>query len=285
MIARTLTALTNLEKGKKKEEIPCQFRQIDILKQAYGFRNKGRSFHRRDTFFLRNSFAEDLFIGWLSPESSFRNFLKTMVLSSEVLTLVRSWGKKPSSLWKISGQTKEGGGGEGTKKKGKPGRLPQKDSGSVLLSHNLAVAVSSALEGLTAVFGMGTGGSPPAWPPERRLLRRRAEREESAEAFPNKDEELRQAARPISTGTLKPLQALHVQPINLVVYQGSSGRLRGGISYLEVGFPLRCFQQFSRPDIATRPAVGTTAGTLEVSPSRSSRTRDRSSQISNAHNR
>ena len=68
-------------------------------------------------------------------------------------------------------------------KKGKPGRLPQKDSGSVLLSHNLAVAVSSALEGLTAVFGMGTGGSPPAWPPERRKLRRRAEREESAKLF------------------------------------------------------------------------------------------------------
>ena len=60
----------------------------------------------------------------------------------------------------------------GEKKRGKPGKaFPGKDSGSVLLSHNLAVAVSSALEGLTAVFGMGTGGSPPAWPPERRALR------------------------------------------------------------------------------------------------------------------
>ena len=124
--------------------------------------------------------------------------------------------------------------------------------------------------------GMATGKTEA--PPSGGARRKR-------EAFPNKDEELHQAARPISTGTLKPLQALHAQPINLVVYQGSSGRLRGGISYLEVGFPLRCFQQFSRPDIATRPAVGTTAGTLEVSPSRSSRTRDRSSQISNAHNR
>ena len=37
--------------------------------------------------------------------------------------------------------------------------------GSVLLSHCLAAAVSWALEGLTSVFGMGTGGAPPVWPP------------------------------------------------------------------------------------------------------------------------
>ncbi len=37
--------------------------------------------------------------------------------------------------------------------------------GSVLLSHSLAAAVSSALEDLTSVFGMGTGVTPPAWPP------------------------------------------------------------------------------------------------------------------------
>ncbi len=37
--------------------------------------------------------------------------------------------------------------------------------GSDLLSHRGNPAVSSALEGLTAVFGMGTGVSPPAWPP------------------------------------------------------------------------------------------------------------------------
>src|SRR2546427_8302159 len=37
--------------------------------------------------------------------------------------------------------------------------------GSVLLSHCLTAAVLSALEGLTSVFGMGTGVTPPAWPP------------------------------------------------------------------------------------------------------------------------
>lgn len=36
-----------------------------------------------------------------------------------------------------------------------------KKSGSDLLSHDLAVIVSSALEGLTSVFGMGTGVAPP----------------------------------------------------------------------------------------------------------------------------
>ena len=38
--------------------------------------------------------------------------------------------------------------------------------GNVLLSHKVAPAVPSALEGLAALFGMGRGVSPPPWPPE-----------------------------------------------------------------------------------------------------------------------
>jgi hypothetical protein len=34
------------------------------------------------------------------------------------------------------------------------------EAGNGLLSHNLSVAVPSALQGLTAVFGMGTGVAP-----------------------------------------------------------------------------------------------------------------------------
>ena len=34
-------------------------------------------------------------------------------------------------------------------------------SGGVLLSHDLAAIVSSALEDFTSVFGMGTGVAPP----------------------------------------------------------------------------------------------------------------------------
>ena len=42
---------------------------------------------------------------------------------------------------------------------------PKKGSGNVLLSHKESLAVPLALEGLTAVFGMGTGVTPPPWSP------------------------------------------------------------------------------------------------------------------------
>ena len=35
-----------------------------------------------------------------------------------------------------------------------------REAGDGLLSHNLSIAVPSALQGLTAVFGMGTGVAP-----------------------------------------------------------------------------------------------------------------------------
>ena len=38
--------------------------------------------------------------------------------------------------------------------------------GDVLLSHHLSVAVPSALQGLTTVFGMGTGVPPALLPPK-----------------------------------------------------------------------------------------------------------------------
>jgi hypothetical protein len=61
-----------------------------------------------------------------------------------------------------------------------------------------------------------------------------------------------QATRPISTGQLNILLCLHLQPIDVVVYHGPSGGLLPGRSHLVVGFPLRCLQRLSRPDIATR---------------------------------
>ncbi len=56
-----------------------------------------------------------------------------------------------------------------------------------------------------------------------------------------------QAERPISTGKLRTLLRFHTQPINLVIFQGSSGR-----SHLEGGFTLRCIQRLSRPHVATQ---------------------------------
>ena len=41
------------------------------------------------------------------------------------------------------------------------------------------------------------------------------------------------------------LPHFYIRPINVVVYDGSMK------SYLEGGFPLRCFQRLSRPYIAT----------------------------------
>src|SRR5580658_5848933 len=49
------------------------------------------------------------------------------------------------------------------------GRYCWKKSGTVLLSRGPAARLSSALAGLTAVFGMGTGGTPPPWAPETLL--------------------------------------------------------------------------------------------------------------------
>ena len=42
-------------------------------------------------------------------------------------------------------------------------------SGDVLLSQGETPQVPSALAGLTSVFGMGTGVTPPLWPPENLL--------------------------------------------------------------------------------------------------------------------
>ena len=61
------------------------------------------------------------------------------------------------------------------------------------------------------------------------------------------DNERNQANRGISTGQLHALPRFHIQPINVVVYNGSQGK-----SGFEGGFPLRCFQRLSCPNVATR---------------------------------
>ena len=61
-----------------------------------------------------------------------------------------------------------------------------------------------------------------------------------------------QATRAISTARLRWLPTLHLRPIDVLVSNGPSEALRPGSAHLEGGFPLRCFQRFSRPDVATR---------------------------------
>ncbi len=119
---------------------------------------------------------------------------------------------------------------------------------------------------------MGSGVAPPVWPPGKLskagVSKSAPEGTGAACLFASESSRSRfddvngasrskknksdQAARPISTGKLRALQRFHTRPINLVVYEGSSGSIRSGSPNLEVSFPLRCFQRLSVPDIATR---------------------------------
>ena len=61
---------------------------------------------------------------------------------------------------------------------------------------------------------------------------------------------LLESFRVISTARLRPLPTLHLQPINVVVFNGTY-LINNGKTHLEGGFTLRCFQRLSRPYIAT----------------------------------
>ncbi len=54
----------------------------------------------------------------------------------------------------------------------------------------------------------------------------------------------------VSTALLNASLRLHMRPINLVVFQGSLAYATK--PYLEEGFPLRCFQRLSLPNLATQ---------------------------------
>ena len=56
-----------------------------------------------------------------------------------------------------------------------------------------------------------------------------------------------QANRAISTSQLNALLHLHLWPIDVVVFHGPQGR-----PCFEGGFPLRCLQRLSCPNIATQ---------------------------------
>jgi len=93
-----------------------------------------------------------------------------------------------------------------------------KKPGDDLLSQEDYLQVPSARAVLTAVFGMGTGVSPPPWSPGSNVSSRA--NPENSIASTNVDERVRSSPRPISTGRLNTLPCVHLRPINLVVYQG-----------------------------------------------------------------
>jgi hypothetical protein len=87
-------------------------------------------------------------------------------------------------------------------------------------------------------------------------------------------------ARAIRTARLHGLPHFHLRPIDVLVWHGPWGDLvLRGVSRLDAfsGYPVRTWLPGG--------AAGATTGAPEVRPSRSSRTRDGSSQVSNTHGR
>ena len=89
--------------------------------------------------------------------------------------------------------------------------------------------------------------------------------------------------RPISTGRLNTSPCVHLRPINLVVYQGPYSVVPMGDLISRLASRLDAFSAYPFRRSPTSRALGRTTGTRELRPSRSSRTRDSSSQISYAH--
>ncbi len=107
--------------------------------------------------------------------------------------------------------------------------------------------VPSALEGLTSVFGMGTGGSPGH---QTKMLWTHPENEDGRSNATVRSS--RESPRPIRIRQLNTLLCLHPGPIYLVIYKGSYFHEGNGKSHLEGGFALRCFQRLSLPHLATQ---------------------------------
>src|SRR5439155_2736752 len=111
--------------------------------------------------------------------------------------------------------------------------------------------------------------------PLRALERARAIAREQGEKIPS--------PRPISTGRLNTLPCVHLRPINLVVYQGPYPVIPVGDLVSRKASRLDAFSAYPFRRSPTSRALGRTTGTRELRPSRSSRTRDSSSQVSYAH--
>ena len=93
----------------------------------------------------------------------------------------------------------------------------------------------------------------------------------------------RSSPRPISNSQLHALRHFHLCPIYLVVFKGSYF-FRMGYLILRGASRLDAFSVYPFPTWLPGREPGGSTGTPEVSPSRSSRTKDSSSQISYSHN-
>ena len=92
-----------------------------------------------------------------------------------------------------------------------------------------------------------------------------------------------QASRAISTGQLHALLRFHLRPIKLLVSKCPSASYDEGDLVLEGASHLDAFSGYPFRTWLPGSAAGATTDTPLVRPSRSSRTRDRSPQVSFAH--
>ena len=155
--------------------------------------------------------------------------------------------------------------------------LVQRNPGGDLLSQGVSPQVPSARAVFTSVFGMGTGVSPPRLPPEtcqNLVVLRGLHSEHELTKIPS--------PRPISTGRLNTSPCVHLRPINLVVFQGPYPVNPVGDLISRKFSRLDAFSAYPFRRSPTSRAPGGTTGTRELRPSRSSRTRDSSPQISYA---
>ena len=155
------------------------------------------------------------------------------------------------------------------------------DSGDHRLSRESTIMGPA---GLTAVFGMGTGVTPPVWSPEKRSgggqaaraagcqvqwlvttrkthtapvgkwdSRERTSRVRIGEpdhAPPAESRSGWSSCLAVRTGRLRRSPAVHARPIDLVVFQEPTHDCWK--PHLGGGFALRCLQRLSSPDLATR---------------------------------
>ena len=89
----------------------------------------------------------------------------------------------------------------------------------------------------------------------------------------------------LRTGRLRRSPAVHSRPINLVVFQEPSHRIGAGNLVLRPASRLDAFSAYPFPTWLPGGALSATAGTPEVGPPQSSRTRGDAPQISCAHGR
>lgn len=169
--------------------------------------------------------------------------------------------------------------------------------------------------GLTAVFEMGTGVAPPVWSPGSRPGSVSAPRPGGSATVVvtgqvgrgvgpsglRSSQGIREGVIPgpgpvgigsgwssrlaVRTGRLRWSPTVHIRPIDLVIFQEPSRRVAAGNLILERASRLDAFSAYPIPTWLPGGAPSGTAGTPEVGPPQSSRTRGDPPQVSSARGR